>query len=286
MGGVTASFDTADNGSLTEDMVIDFPERELTARLSLCGRGEHGRVVPRVMAHRDLQLPNRYIRADGRLRVPLQEMTAPDVPSAVLGAATRWVEGVTAGRSAGLLLVGPMGHGKSMLAAATAVAAILGCDDDDWPDIEDDIAPHRGTPGVPHRPLAAWVGMSGYFARQRDTFDAVPGEASSNRSHQLALHRCLMSSVPQKTPRIVVFDDLGRTQRDEPTEWERSLVEELMRARYEVDRPVIITSNHGVDKLDEMYGVGDILREMCEVVSYVRPAGSRRSEVGLARRSG
>lgn len=71
--------------------------------------------------------------------------------------------------------------------------------------------------------------------------------------------------------RVLVIDDLGA---ERPSDWVRERIYEVVNARYEAVRPIIVTSNLSPGQLEKHLGarITGRLMEMCEVVEVVGPS--------------
>lgn len=223
---------------------------------------------------RSASTPQRYPPLPGLRRHPdpdLRECGSPDVPGPALKAACTFVSETLGGGGRGLLLTGPMGHGKSHLAAACLLELTLcNADEDFW-------GYRWGRYFTP--PAAYWVNPAQHLARLKSCFDARERDLGVQYERQL-----LSSDDRSVAPRVLVVDDLGRGQRPQGTDFERDSIEQILRIRYDLALPTLITSNYGLRELDDKCNVGDMLTEMCEVVPSVRPEGSGRAAAG--RRTG
>lgn len=181
------------------------------------------------------------------------------------------------------MLTGPMGHGKSQIAAACLFEIALCADPKWWPTPREQIG--RSARWSYGPAAALWVDPANYLNEQRQTFGST-GLTDVEIHDRAQVRAALESKKRGSAPGVLVVDDLGRSQRTEGTEWERDQIEMLLRARYDLRLPVIVTTNHSLRELGERYNVADILKEMCAVVGYTRTQGSRRAAVGLRRRAG
>lgn len=70
--------------------------------------------------------------------------------------------------------------------------------------------------------------------------------------------------------RMLVIDDLGA---EKPTEWVRERLYEIVNARYEAVRPILVTTNLSPQQLEQRIGarVTGRLVEMCELVELTGP---------------
>jgi hypothetical protein len=234
------------------------------------------------VAWAEAAVPERYLNPEGLPAVTLVEMTSPDVPQPVLDAATQFVRTVVDNGEGGLLLTGPMGHGKSQVAAACLFEIVLCTEEAWWPKPRSGWTGGNREPDGP--PPALWVEPANYLNEQRQTFNSDLLSTAQLRERQ-RVRVALESKRKGSAPGVLAVDDLGRSQRADGTEWEREQIEIMLRTRYDVNLPVIVTTNHALVELGARYNVADILREMCDVVGYSRPAGSRRAAEGLRRRA-
>jgi predicted ATPase len=78
--------------------------------------------------------------------------------------------------------------------------------------------------------------------------------------------------------RVLVIDDLGA---ERPTEWVRERLYEIVNARYEAVRPILVTTNLAPAQLEKQLGarITGRLMEVCEVVEVV---GVNRRASGVA----
>ena len=111
----------------------------------------------------------------------------------------------------GLLITGPMGTGKTHLAAAIA----------------NQLMAH----GVP----VVFATMIDLLAKIKASFERHGAITSENEIMRL-----------YKTTDLLIIDDIGKEQ---PTEWALAKVYQIINARYEDYKPMIITSNYTTDEL-------------------------------------
>lgn len=146
----------------------------------------------------------------------------------------QWFDG-DGGR--GLLFTGPVGVGKTHLAAATAMELL----------------------GREHSVIFGSV--TSLLARVRNTFD-------SDRVSEMQVMRHLTSCE------LLVIDDLGK---EKVTEWVAQTVYELINTRYERNRALLVTTNLGLTAIRDKYNVGetsigdaivDRILEVCEGVKF------------------
>ena len=112
----------------------------------------------------------------------------------------------------GMLIYGSKGTGKTHLAAAIANSLM-----------------RQGVPVV-------FATMIDLLAKIKDSFDR---KDSASEEDILRLY---------KTCDLLIIDDLGKEQ---PTEWALTKIYQIINARYEDYKPVIITSNYAPDELVE-----------------------------------
>jgi len=163
------------------------------------------------------QVPELYEgKLMGDYRIAHQGAAIPGAELALAQAQT-WVEKIVSGDEVrSLYLSGPPGSGKTLLASIALTELIL----------------HTARPGL-------FVKLSlGYFQRLRATYDDQPG---GERASQVIAR---LSAVPH-----LVLDDLGA---ERGSAWEIEWLYNLIDARYQKRRPVIITSNHSIEDLREL----------------------------------
>lgn len=111
----------------------------------------------------------------------------------------------------GLLFTGPKGTGKTHLAAAIANQLMVA--------------------GVP----VIFATMIDLLAKIKASFERHGAEATEDELMRL-----------YKTADLLIIDDMGKEQ---PTEWALTKIYQIINARYEDYKPVIITSNYTTDEL-------------------------------------
>ena len=111
----------------------------------------------------------------------------------------------------GLLINGPKGTGKTHLAAA--------------------IANQLMAQGVP----VVFATMIDLLAKIKASFERHGADATENEIMRL-----------YKTADLLIIDDIGKEQ---PTEWALAKIYQIINARYEDYKPMIITSNYTADEL-------------------------------------
>ena len=151
------------------------------------------------------------------------------------GQITTMIENVVRGRGAkGAYLYGPPGDGKTFLACAALTQLML----------------FTMRPGL-------FVKLTlGYFERLRHTYDTSDPDAET--AWQIITR---LSNVP-----YLVLDDLGVERR---TEWEVEWLYNLIDARYQKQRLLIVTSNHPPDELAPLSGgrIASRLQHMCRTIA-------------------
>lgn len=104
-----------------------------------------------------------------------------------------------------------------------------------------------------------------FLRRLRDSFDGEGTEGGIIRS----LSTC----------DLLILDDLGK---DKPTDWAVSMLYQLVDARYNEDRPIVVTSQYERDQLLERFALGErdtaeaIVSRLFEMCPRVRLDGKDR----------
>lgn len=146
----------------------------------------------------------------------------------------------------GLNLVGSYGTGKTHLAAAITLYLIK----------EKRIGVKFGT-------------VTTLLSQIRNTF-----EQQSKETEREVISKLINA-------RLLVLDDLGK---EKPTEWVEQTVYEIINARYENNKPIIVTTNISFKDLNRLYGkngpaIFDRLAEMTKVVKLDGPSWRGRNDM-------
>ena len=160
-----------------------------------------------------------------------------------------------AGRIPGLFLTGPVGTGKSLLAAAILHARAEQEPQGAWHQ------PERGTgqrywevnPAWKYDPPVAFVNVAKALEARRRALD-VDDDGEAARAWNIA-----------RNERLVVLDDLGAERR---SDWVVEQLFDLVDARYGAMLPTVLTSNFSMKELAERLDIRivDRLQEMVRVV--------------------
>jgi len=140
-----------------------------------------------------------------------------------------YVESFNSDVSVGIMLVGPVGTGKTHLAIAILQELIK-------------------------------KGHAGAYVTVPELLDEIRDSISSDVKGGSAKLMQLVKTIP-----VLVLDDMGT---EKATEWVRERLFVIINARYEDMKPTIITTNCGIEELQERIGERTVSRlwEMCKGV--------------------
>jgi len=140
-----------------------------------------------------------------------------------------YIESFSSDTEVGIMLVGPVGTGKTHLAIAILQELIK-------------------------------KGHAGAYVTVPELLDEIRDSISSEVRGGSAKLMQLVKTIP-----VLVLDDLGT---EKATEWVRERLYVIINARYEDMKPTIITTNCGIEELQERIGERTVSRlwEMCKGV--------------------
>ncbi len=151
-------------------------------------------------------------------------------------------------------------------------------------------------PGNNREILAAAIGFVAMFPRSEGLFFAGgPGLGKTHLAYAIAMelikkgHQVVVGTVPSllsgiragfergnesaeavlrryKTVKLLILDDFGK---EKPSEWVEEMVYDIINARYEANRPLIVTSNLKISEVADRYGWNGVairsrLFQMCQ----------------------
>ncbi len=224
----------------------------LTLYRGVIVRLEHGPCHETAKRVREIEIMRHLLRVgvSQRFRAACLEDFSTETPlrRAAAEASRAWVTTLTGRRrdgAGGILLAGGTGRGKTYLAAAS-VRALL-------------------TAGVTHEDLA-WVTVSEALEARRRGFSA---DSERGRQAEERWERATRA-------RVAVLDDLGA---EKPSEWTVEQVFVLVNARYDAERPTLITTNCTAAELAERLGERTVSRIQEMTACYPLDGPDRRRGV-------
>lgn len=190
----------------------------------------------------------------------------------VMGDVLDWVASVGDGKivmadgqpacGIGLRLVGKPGHGKTALAAVIAQHLIYAVPQEAWQPIDG---------GRVNRPV--------YFASYPDILRIAGRAMKDDGGDDSILLEALFGESSDKNGnvRVLVIDDLGKEHRT-ASHWAENLFDHLLRRRYDLGLPTIVTSNVAPSQWGTTYGeaMESFAREAFHTSVIISPEGDRR----------
>ena len=163
----------------------------------------------------------------------------------------------------GLMLVGGVGSGKTLLASATAVRMCKKQAEGAREDFKRNFARVTDTLDYLLRPWVQMVSTVALFSQLKACFDGA------GRAEDIL--------EKYKTARLLILDDLGA---ETATEWVRERLFEIIDSRYGACLPLLVTTNLLPSELEGRLGkrIADRPREMCRVVNIT--TASQRATAG------
>lgn len=180
----------------------------------------------------------------------------------IRGDVTDWVYAVHRGEiigesGHGLLFIGEPGHGKTTLAAATALEVVR-------------FFPDAWVSDTPRavRPI--------YFVYYPEMLDLAKKTFDKDADEAQVLIDALFGRGPDPV-QILVLDDIGKEHRT-ISRWAENFFDHLLRARYDAGLPTIITSNVPLKDWGAVYGkpMESFAHEALTPLAIISPKGDRR----------